>query len=446
MNYCEVCGKETKNKRFCSVECKAKSMSKPKGKCLYCEKELDRCEVKYCSKECYQKHKKQKYEKSLVYNKCIICGKPTLNEKYCSQKCMGKDENRKITAINNLNNEHNWTEEEIEYLKNNYGVLNINDIAKHLNIKKENIVAYASKHNIISHCKWTKEDLEYLLKNNDLDLNVLCTYFNKSKSAITNKYRILNGFSDKNGKSIISPQEYIYNYIKNDLKLYCIQEVPIKNFKTDIFIPEFFLDIEVQGGIWHLDPRFFDMDSLNKNQLSIIEKDKRKKQLLKELSINTIYIWEYDIISNPQKCKQEILQKINQLKSSNIEIKKLNTYTEQLNNSKQYLIDYIENELCLPYIKDIKLWNYNVDILVSSALCINIKECWIYGDTRFGSKLTSIQKEQINKDKKRIMSLTNKKMDILSLWEYDIISNPQSVKEQVNKILKEKNILKGLPN
>ncbi|WP_286077872.1 hypothetical protein, partial [Thomasclavelia cocleata] len=47
-------------------------------------------------------------------------------------------------------------------------------------------------------------------------------------------------------------------------------------------------------------------DSLNKNQLSIIEKDKRKKQLLKELSINTIYIWEYDIISNPQSVKEQV--------------------------------------------------------------------------------------------------------------------------------------------
>ena len=179
MNQCIVCGKETKNKKYCSIECKAKAMSKPKGKCLYCGKELDRCEVKYCSSECYQLDKKRKYEKSLVYNSCIICGAPTLNEKYCSMKCMGQDSSRHEFAIKNLKNEHIWTPAEIQYLEENYGIISPNEMEEYLGIKKANIVAYASKHNI----------LIYILIQNGIKYKLLIKNYTSCKINLTS-YKI----------------------------------------------------------------------------------------------------------------------------------------------------------------------------------------------------------------------------------------------------------------
>lgn len=311
MNYCKCCGKETKNKTYCSLECKSKAMSKPKGKCLNCGKELNRCETKYCSKICYQKYKKKKYEESLVYNKCIICGKSTLNEKYCSMTCMGKDENRKTIAINNLKNEHIWSNEEILFLNENYGILDINAIEKHLNIKKESIIAYASKHNIKSQRKWTKQDVEYLIKNKNENLDILANKLTKSKFAIINKYSKLNKFQDETGYKIISPQEYISNFIKNELKIPFLEEIQIGRYRTDILI--YNLDIEIQGTYWHCDKRFFDKEHLSETQKNRIEKDKRKKEYLKEKGIEILYIWEYDLVSNPEKCKEIIINKLKEL-------------------------------------------------------------------------------------------------------------------------------------
>lgn len=164
MNKCIICGKETKNKKYCSIKCKAKAMSKPKGICLYCGKQLERCETKYCSKECYQKHKKEKYKESLVYNHCVICGKLTLNEKYCSMKCLGKDNSRLKIATKNLKNTYEWTEEKLKFLQENYGKLSLEELEKELNNKKENIIATATRYHIKSQRKWTEEEIEFLKK------------------------------------------------------------------------------------------------------------------------------------------------------------------------------------------------------------------------------------------------------------------------------------------
>lgn len=309
MNKCLICGKETKNKKYCSIECKSKAMSKPKGYCLNCGELLTRCGVKYCSNKCYREYKHKKFEESIVYNKCIICGKDTRNEKYCSMECMGKDTSRHKIAIENLKNSHIWSQEEIDFLKKNYGEIPLSNIEKQLNIKKENIIAYASKHNIASKRQWKISDEQYLLKNNDKNIDEISTKLNKSKASIVAKYRRLNGFENEYGKSIISPQDYILKFMQNELNLKCLNEIPIGKFRTDILINN--LDIEIQGTYWHGDKRL--IDNLTDKQIKCIEKDKRKKDYFASLGIEIYYIWEYDLYSNPQKCKENLKNKLKQL-------------------------------------------------------------------------------------------------------------------------------------
>lgn len=311
MNLCKKCGKETKNKIFCSIECKSEYMSKPKGNCKNCGKILDRCEVFYCSKYCYNEFKKKENQKNLIYNKCIICGKDTLNEKYCSAKCMGKDNNRKETAINNLKNKHNWTKEEIDYLKENYGKIRIKDICEHLGLNQSTIIAYASKNNISSHRRWTEEQLKYLEKHKDDSIESISTSINKTKNSIYAIYSRMNGFSDRRGKQIISPQKFISDYIKS-LNIKFEEEVKIGKFITDIFV--YGIDIEIQGTYWHVDERFYDKKNLTKEQLDCINKDLRKKEYFESIGIPIVYIWEYDIYSNPQKVKKDIKQLLKKYK------------------------------------------------------------------------------------------------------------------------------------
>lgn len=351
MNKCKICGKETKNKKYCSIKCKSIAQSHDKSNCIICGKKLTRCDTKYCSNICYQKDKKNKYMQSLVYNNCIICGKQTLNEKYCSMKCLGKDTSRHETAIKNLKNEHFWTDEEISFLENSYGKTNINEIEKILGVKKEAIIAYCSKHNIVSQRKWTNEERQFLIDNCDKDINFLSEKLNKSKSSITTQFSKLNGFSDSNGYSIISPQQYIYDFIKNEYNIPIINELPVGKFTTDILI--YNLDIEVQGTYWHNDIRFVPEDKGGKRK-----RDAEKKLFLESKNIEVYYIWEYDIYSNPQKIKKDLKNKIDTylkslsemeknkiieknkdflLKEQDKQIKKIETITKTLNQTKQNL-------------------------------------------------------------------------------------------------------------
>ena len=312
MNKCIICGKETKNKKFCSISCKSISMSKEKGNCLNCGKKLTRCDTKFCSKECSLVYQKIQYLKTKNLNKCIICGKETENKKYCSMKCLGKDKNRIPIAVNNLKNSHCWTDEEISYLKNNYGKLDIDIISKNLHIGKNAIIAFASKNSIKSAKKWSIEEISFLKENNYMDIKEISKILNSSPNAIMNKFARLNGFEDEKGKKKMSIQQFVFNYVKS-LNLVPLEEVRIGKFRTDILI--YNLDIEVQGTIWHCDERFFDYKNLNEEQKKRVLRDKTKKDFFEKKGIEILYLWEYDILSNPEKCQNIILKK---LKEKNI--------------------------------------------------------------------------------------------------------------------------------
>ena len=310
MNKCLYCGKETKNKKYCSKECKIKAMTKEKPHCLNCGKELDRCEKKFCNNKCYQEYKRKEFEKTLVYNHCIICGKPTLNEKYCSQECMGKDPARKITAVKNLEkvNETPWTEKEIEFLINNYGIMPISDLCEYLKRNQGEVIKKANDINIKSKRYWKDEDILYLQAHCNDSLESLKNALHKSSSAIMNKFAKINGFQDNKGNSIISVQEFVSKFIKEELKINVLEEFHVGKYITDILVGT--LDIEIQGTYWHADPRFYPQETISESQKQHIERDRLKKEYFEKKGIKILYLWEYDIISNPQKCKEIIAEKI----------------------------------------------------------------------------------------------------------------------------------------
>lgn len=302
MNTCIVCGKETKNKKYCSNKCKYEHMTHKKSKCLNCGKEVARCEVKYCSQKCYFEHRRKVFEDGLQYNSCIVCGKPTLNAKYCSMKCLGQDKTRIETSIKNLPNDNPWTQKDIAFLKDNYMSMSLSDLANKLMRTPEAVLAYARKHNFPKRRYWSDEDVRLLMESTK-DIHIVAKELNKSISSVFNKYAILNGFRNSSGSTIISPQEYITQYIQNDLGYNCLTEVAIGPYHMDIVYLD--LDIEVQGSYWHKNPRCLSANH-KVGSKDVVQRDKIRKDFIEKQGYQVIYLWEYDIVTKPDEIKKQI--------------------------------------------------------------------------------------------------------------------------------------------
>ena len=307
---CEHCGKETTKKRFCSRECMYAAKRKPRSKCPNCGKDAPRAEMQFCSMKCRDEYKKKVNEKNRQYNKCIICGKETLNEKYCSMKCMGEDRATMTYMVDNLKNENSWTEEKLEYLKENYGYLPLEEIADHFNSSTSAIIATANRYNIISVRKWTDEEIE-ITRNNINNIDYLLKELKKSPSAIANQIKRIALENTENGYNT-SPETICKN-ILDDLELQYQREVPVDNFRLDFLIDK--LDIEVQGTYYHCDTRFYPNGATNDMQAYMISKDKRRTDYLESKGYEVLYIWEHDLYVNRDYVKELIGKAV--LKSRN---------------------------------------------------------------------------------------------------------------------------------
>ena len=63
----------------------------------------------------------------------------------------------------------------------------------------------------------------------------------------------------------------------------------------DFFLPDLGIAIEVNGTYWHADPRFYDRSHLSQSQVRTTERYAVKVDLLRELGIPLVEIWEHDI-------------------------------------------------------------------------------------------------------------------------------------------------------
>lgn len=125
MYKCEICNKtfcKTKHKRFCSLKCyweslKGKSTWNYQGdefrKCLFCAKLFKVRKVsnqKFCSKDCSSKGKSKKKnywgKRRIICSECkksFIAWKYEINRKYCSKKCLGIANGKRMSGNKNWN-------------------------------------------------------------------------------------------------------------------------------------------------------------------------------------------------------------------------------------------------------------------------------------------------------------------------------------------------------
>ena len=72
-------------------------------------------------------------------------------------------------------------------------------------------------------------------------------------------------------------------------------------YSIDNYLAEYHLVIEVMGDYWHGNPLKF--DKLNDLQIKNTIRDKSKNTFIKRYyGINILYLWENDILENPDLC------------------------------------------------------------------------------------------------------------------------------------------------
>jgi len=80
----------------------------------------------------------------------------------------------------------NWSEEDIDFLINNYGKINNTDLSKILNRDTNSIWYKAKMLNLTKELdKWAKEDIDFLINNYEKNgIAYICKYLNKSKDSV----------------------------------------------------------------------------------------------------------------------------------------------------------------------------------------------------------------------------------------------------------------------
>jgi G:T-mismatch repair DNA endonuclease (very short patch repair protein) len=99
----------------------------------------------------------------------------------------------------------------------------------------------------------------------------------------------------------------IENFLLEE-KIAFIKQHRKSKFVFDFFIEKANLVIECQGDYWHANPAKYDILKLNKVQEKNVERDIRKKQYLKENSINSLFFWECEIHKNFNYVKETIIK------------------------------------------------------------------------------------------------------------------------------------------
>lgn len=199
------------------------------------------------------------------------------------------------------------TEEQFEYLKNNFDKLPFEEMMKHLNCSKKAIYSAAKKLNLSRNKKITKAALtvyekEILIDNFDNktleELKFLLP--NKTEKQILRNARDLGLCKRKQ----TIPEKLVENILyKQNISFEKEIKVNGSNYVNDFKVNNYI--IEVQGDYWHGNPKFY--KELNSIQQKMVNRDIKKKNELEKLGYKVIYIWEDDLKNNIQLCEDMII-------------------------------------------------------------------------------------------------------------------------------------------
>ena len=91
-----------------------------------------------------------------------------------------------------------WKENEIDYLRDNYGIISLSELADYFGTTINSVKRCAERHNIKSARAWTDEEIIFLQKHyKDMTYKELSSYLQRSKSAIDLKINRLGLIKSK---------------------------------------------------------------------------------------------------------------------------------------------------------------------------------------------------------------------------------------------------------
>lgn len=94
--------------------------------------------------------------------------------------------------------------------------------------------------------------------------------------------------------------------ILEEFEIKFIEQKQIRFINVDFFVPDLKLVIQVHGGYWHCDPRFYPDGPKNKTQRKNVEKDRQADEIVAESGYKLLTIWENEVKSFPEDIKKNL--------------------------------------------------------------------------------------------------------------------------------------------
>ena len=201
----------------------------------------------------------------------------------------------------------NWTQDEIDFLKENYDILTQEEISSILNRTIKSIqkkMSYLGIKKYIRNDNWSQDEINFLKENySNVSNEELMNILNRTDRAIRAKAVSLNLYKDLQE----TLPEKLVRKILVDNNIDFSAQVNIRNFIADFVLNDYKIIIEVQGDYWHCNPNIYKNGPINDIQRKKIKQDKVKHKVYTELGYKIIYIWEQDINNDFNKCTKQIL-------------------------------------------------------------------------------------------------------------------------------------------
>lgn len=322
MNRCKNCKKETKNKSYCSVECRNKGYEGKKRaeyvtvRCQSCEKEFEAKKQlvdsgkKYCSVECqYKGYRVQKNER--IKLNCLFCDsefedlkrlgkKEGIQKKYCSRKCKDTHQKELYQGEGNpvYGQEHSeeWKKWQSERVTKMWESEEHRDKVQ----KGQERFREESGHWFGRSEGSNENRKETYLEQYGVDHNWKVKEIRKKCDTTCFERHGLIGIEIAHKELLRKKETKIETKIKNILidneikfkKNFCIS-FDGKKRMFDFYLKEYNLLIEADGDYWHSNPTTF--KELNETQKKNKLNDDFKNYIAKELGYNLIRFWEMDI-------------------------------------------------------------------------------------------------------------------------------------------------------
>lgn len=268
-----------------------------------------------------------KTSKSYVKFECDNCGvgytrkygvATRYKNQFCNSQC-GSKYNGKILKSKRIRKECEWCSIEYYIPKNLDGISRFcgkdcMDKWRAEAFKGSGSSKYVER--IEVNCDWCKKSLlrtPYLLSTREFNFcdkeckdNYHREIYVKTENHIQMLREItLNNIKEGKYKCTDTEPHRKTQEILNNLNINFSNERIIGDYAFDIYLEEFNIIIEVNGGYWHCDSRLYNKIAYEV-QLNRIIQDKKKRTFINTQGIPVLYLWELDINNNPLLCEKLI--------------------------------------------------------------------------------------------------------------------------------------------